>query len=605
MIQNAQPKANPDQMARRSAIFFAVLLAFAFLLMPWRNATSGPNTGMELLRIGTEYGAFSLLIFLVPLAALAGFAAGFSQRIAPHSPTFFQIAARVGGAAGLIYVAVAMIYGLQTTGSVGGMLSVQGMGIWVTLFTAAGLIGLTYNPNVTFIIVWIGVSFFFVQGIRREMTLFPLWSSIAFPMLTISPFLVLSIKMPRAAQIALLVLVVCVLLPMVGIEDTFYLELIIQISIFAAMAIGLNIVIGFAGLLDLGYIAFFAVGAYLWGMFTSTAADTVFKTSNALASPDAFWLFLLLGVIAAGITGVLLGLPVLRLRGDYLAIVTLGFGEIIRILVSNLSNISSNPIRRVNLTNGAQGLPGIAHPILPQGLYDLVKSIAAAIGVPLNTQSSVEAVTLQLFFYFLVLTVGGIAVIIAARLDNSPIGRAWTAIREDEVAAVAMGVPRVRMKLLAFAMGASFAGAMGVIFAAKQSFVSPESFSFIQSIFILVIVIVGGMGSIRGVLLGAVVVTLLNLQVLKNFSLLINSLKNLDWVVPIINFPIRNWPSQLEPARYERLVFGVLLIVMMIYRPEGISPAKRRRMEMQEAADQTLEEAAAEGAPRPGMDKIE
>ncbi len=124
---------------------------------------------------------------------------------------------------------------------------------------------------------------------------------------------------------------------------------------------------------------------------------------------------------------------------------------------------------------------------------------------------------------------------------------------------------------------------MGVIFAAKNTFVSPESFSFIQSIFILAIVIVGGMGSIRGVILGAVIVTLLNLQVLKNFSLLINSLKNIDWVIPIINFPIRDWPQQLEPARYERFVFGLLLIIMMIFRPSGVLPAKRRQLELQAA----------------------
>jgi hypothetical protein len=137
------------------------------------------------------------------------------------------------------------------------------------------------------------------------------------------------------------------------------------------------------------------------------------------------------------------------------------------------------------------------------------------------------------------------------------------------------------MKLLAFALGASFAGAMGVIFAARNTFVSPESFSFIRSIFILAVVIVGGMGSIRGAIFGAAIVTLLNLQVLKNFSLQINALRNIDWVVPIIDFPIRNWPQQLEPARYERLVFGLLLIVMMIFRPSGLLPAKRRQLELQ------------------------
>jgi branched-chain amino acid transport system permease protein len=173
-----------------------------------------------------------------------------------------------------------------------------------------------------------------------------------------------------------------------------------------------------------------------------------------------------------------------------------------------------------------------------------------------------------------------IIIVIARRLDNSPIGRAWTAIREDEVAAIAMGVPLVRMKLLAFATGAAFAGAIGVLYAAKQTFVSPESFSFIQSISILAMVIVGGLGGIRGVILGAMCVTLLNLHVLTNLSLQINSLKQVNFVVPIINFHITDWPTQLEPAKYQRFVFGMLLVLMMIFRPSGLLPEPRRKLEM-------------------------
>ncbi len=430
-----------------------------------------------------------------------------------------------------------------------------------------------------FAIGYVAIVYLLLHSIDRSMLLFPLWSSILFPMFVISPFIILGLKIDGRLKVLLIAIIGLVLMPILGLEDTFYLELITQIAIFAAMAIGLNVVVGFAGLLDLGYVAFFAVGAYLWGVFTSNA-NTIVQISGAQAAPELFWLFLFLGVIAAAITGILLGLPVLRLRGDYLAIVTLGFGEIIRILVSNLSNISSNRRTPINITNGAQGLPGIVGPPLPDFLIDGVASLTATLGIPVT---NVRALTYQLFYYVLVLVVCAIAALVAARLDNSPIGRAWTAIREDEVAAQAMGIPKVRMKLLAFAMGASFAGAMGVIFAAKNTFVSPESFSFIQSIFILAIVIVGGMGSIRGVILGAVIVTLLNLQVLKNFSLLINSLKNIDWVIPIINFPIRDWPQQLEPARYERFVFGLLLIIMMIFRPTGVLPAKRRQLELQAA----------------------
>ena len=414
--------------------------------------------------------------------------------------------------------------------------------------------------------------------INRGMLLFPLWSSIAFPILLITPFAMMGMKIPNSVKALAILITILLIIPFLGIEDSFYLELTIQIGIFAAMALGLNIVVGFAGLLDLGYIAFFAVGAYLWGVFTSDA-DIVTKLNGWQVNPASFYLFLFGGVVLAGLFGILLGLPVLRLKGDYLAIVTLGFGEVIRVLVSNLSNISSDPAVKINITNGAQGLFGIKDPPLPQFFFDLVANTSKAMGVPPSNQT---ALAYQFFFYILVLLLVGVAVVIAYRLDNSPIGRAWTAIREDETAAIAMGVPLVRMKLLAFATGASFAGAMGVIYAAKQTFVSPESFSFNQSIFILAIVIVGGMGSIRGVILGAVVVTLLNLQVLKNFSILISSFRsNLDQLPGFLQPIIANWPVQLDPARYERLVFGLLLALMMIFRPAGILPASRRLHELQ------------------------
>ncbi|MEZ4666977.1 MAG: branched-chain amino acid ABC transporter permease [Anaerolineae bacterium] len=408
-----------------------------------------------------------------------------------------------------------------------------------------------------------------------------------------------------------------------------------QICIFAGLALGLNIVVGFAGLLDLGYIAFFAVGAYLWAMFTAPV-ETYFKINNMLVPSNYFFLFMIIGVVVAAVVGILLGLPVLRLRGDYLAIVTLGFGEMIRILAQNSDSVGFPPI---NFTNGSQGLNNVARPQVPQFFYDFVNQVARIHEVPAN---NLQPVTQQLLFYFIAIAVIVIILVIARSLENSPIGRAWTAIREDEVAAIAMGVPLVRMKLLAFAMGASFAGAIGVIYAAKQTFVSPESFSLIQSISILAMVIVGGIGSIRGVLLGACVVTLLNLQVLKNLSLQINAWRNADAVLPnaalivvavivavlfllwartklrnymranqpnfqryqslaaatIIaligigivifalqagDFHIRDWPTQLEPAKYERLVFGLLLILMMIFRPAGLLPEGRRQLEMTQA----------------------
>ncbi|GAB4546677.1 MAG: branched-chain amino acid ABC transporter permease [Anaerolineae bacterium] len=405
---------------------------------------------------------------------------------------------------------------------------------------------------------------------------FPLASGITFPLFAISPFVILGLKFDNRIKIFLFAVIAVLLMPVLGMKNTFYLELATQIGIYGTMAIGLNIVVGFAGLLDLGYIAFFAVGAYLWGVFSAQLSEsqaTIIQLSGARASPDAFYLFLFIGVLGAAIAGILLGLPVLRLRGDYLAIVTLGFGEVIRILVSNLGNVSSDPNVKINLTNGTQGLSGITRPPMPQVFQDMVTGVANLFGLSV---SNAQALTYQIFFYALVLIIGGIAVLISARLDSSPIGRAWTAIREDEIAAQAMGVPKVRMKLLAFAIGASFSGAMGVVFASKQQFVSPESFSFNQSIFVLVIVIVGGMGSIRGVLLGAVLITLLNLQILKDVSQLIGTLRSQD--VPFF----RDWPVQLDPARFERLVFGILLVLMMIFRPSGVLPAKRRQIELLE-----------------------
>lgn len=188
-----------------------------------------------------------------------------------------------------------------------------------------------------------------------------------------------------------------------------------------------------------------------------------------------------------------------------------------------------------------------------------------------------------LYFFFLALFVAGIAIFVARRLDDSHIGRAWTAIREDEEAAVAMGVPLVRMKLMAFAAGASFAGAMGMIFAAKQTFVNPDSFTFMESIGVLAMVILGGMGSIPGAILGATIVTVLNLQILTEVSLRLSALRQSGGVIPLLNIPWSQFPNQLEPAKYQRMVFGIVLILMMIFRTQGLLPARRRLMELEEA----------------------
>jgi branched-chain amino acid transport system permease protein len=386
-------------------------------------------------------------------------------------------------------------------------------------------------------------------------------------------FLNMSTKVKIFAGILLAVIV----LPVLGIRNIFYLEVIFQICVFAALALGLNIVIGMAGLLDLGYVAFYAVGAYTWAFFGSKQMSLLYSVPGAAAAnaeffidPRLFWLFLFLGVGLAAGTGILLGLPVLRLRGDYLAIVTLGFGEVIRVLALNLD-------KPINLTNGPQGITPIQRPPLPPSwiLEPLRSLLEPIVGHPVT-----DAQFYNVFFYFIALVIIMIAIVVARRLEDSRVGRAWTAIREDETAAIAMGIPLVKMKLAAFAAGASFAGAMGVLYAANRTFVSPESFSFLQSIGVLTMVILGGLGSIPGVIFGAAAVVFLNIQVLQTFSLFLSSLRQSDAVIPIINFAWKDLSNQLDPAKYQKLIFGIILVVMMIFRPSGLIPAERRQREL-------------------------
>jgi branched-chain amino acid transport system permease protein len=360
-------------------------------------------------------------------------------------------------------------------------------------------------------------------------------------------------RIPAPLRAGLLGVALLVLMPIIGFYNGYYLEIATQVGIFVALALGLNIVVGLAGLLDLGYVAFFAVGAYSWAIVGSPHGNEILGAGFPL-DPMWFYVFLLVGLLVAAVTGVLLGLPVLRLRGDYLAIVTLGFGEVIRVLANNLD-------KPINFTNGPKGITPIGRPPVPFGL------------------PYAEA------FYFLVLVIVVVVILVNRRLEDSHIGRAWEAVREDELAAQAMGVPLVRAKLLAFACGASFAGVMGVVFSAKQVFINPESFTFLESIGVLAMVILGGMGSIPGAVLGATVVTVLNLQVLKGLSLWLNELKNAG--VTVLGYSLADLPTQLEPAKYERMVFGIILVLMMIFRPQGIFPARRRQREL----------AAAPGAP--------
>ena len=368
-------------------------------------------------------------------------------------------------------------------------------------------------------------------------------------------------------------LLALLIFPVIGVRNIFYLEVIFQISVFAALALGLNIVVGFAGLLDLGYVAFYAVGAYLWAFFGSQqyfvmhfAPGTQPSNLPFLLPGDAFYLFLFIAIIVAALTGIVLGLPVLRLRGDYLAIVTLGFGEVIRVLANNLD-------KPLNFTNGPQGITPIQRPTMPEAVVDSFNGLFG----PLIGHRVNAADMYNLFFYLLALLVILAIILVTRRLNDSKIGRAWIAIREDETAAIAMGIPLVRMKLAAFAVGASFAGVMGVLLAASRTFISPESFSFMQSIGVLSMVILGGSGSIPGVILGAAVVTILNLQILQGFSLYLSELRQSEAIIPLINFAWKDLSTQLDPAKYQRLLFGLILILMMIFRPKGLIPAKRRQ----------------------------
>jgi branched-chain amino acid transport system permease protein len=387
-------------------------------------------------------------------------------------------------------------------------------------------------------------------------------SVLAFLLVEASLLLLYYIDAPRQIKIFLGVLVLVVLFPILGWANGYYLEIAIQIGIFVALALGLNIVVGFVGLLNLGFVAFYAIGAYLWAIFGSPQANAFIPGNLFPLSPNWFFVFLVLSIIVGALTGFVLGLPVLRLRGDYLAIVTLGFAEVVRALMNNLD-------KPVNFTNGPRGIAPISKPPL------FFQPVLEFFGLQVP-----EAQLYPLYFYFLILFLVCLIIWVTRQLENSRVGRAWKAIREDEIAAAAMGVPVVRMKLLGFAVGASFAAAVGVLFAAKQVFINPESFTFMESIGVLAMVILGGMGSIPGAILGATGVTILNLQLLKGLSLWLNGLRQSGAVlsIPLLgSYSLSQLPAQFEPAKYERMVFGLILILMMIFRPQGVLPAGRER----------------------------
>jgi len=315
--------------------------------------------------------------------------------------------------------------------------------------------------------------------------------------------------------------------------------------LYIMLALGLNIVVGFAGLLDLGYIAFYAVGAYVYALLSSPHLATAFPDVFPQGVHLPVWVILPLGATLAGIFGVLLGAPTLRLRGDYLAIVTLGFGEIIRIFMNNLN-------APINLTNGPQGITNI-DPVRIGGMS--LSKTQEFLGI---------AVPSVYLYYYLFVGLALVIVFVTVRLEDSRVGRAWVAIREDEVAAKACGINTRNIKLLAFAMGATFGGVAGGLFSGFQEFVSPESFKLEESIMVLCMVVLGGMGNIPGVVLGGLLLAVLP-EVLRHGAV--------PWQMALFG------KVMLDPESLRMLLFGLALILVMLYRPAGLWPSQIRKRE--------------------------
>lgn len=374
---------------------------------------------------------------------------------------------------------------------------------------------------------------------------------------------------PRQATISMAtVLLLMLVFPFVASQFGNSWVRIIDIALlYIMLALGLNIVVGFAGLLDLGYIAFFAVGAYLVGLFSSPQfaallesviyySPAIGEALVALFGPEiqqngihlSVWAIVPLAAVFAGLCGALLGAPTLKLRGDYLAIVTLGFGEIIRIFMNNLND-------PINFTNGPQGI-NMIDPIRVFGV-----SLAGEAGSNATVMIGGYAMPSVNAYYFLFLFLVIATIFITSRLQHSRLGRAWVAIREDEIAAKAMGINTRNVKLLAFAMGASFGGVAGAMFGAFQGFVSPESFSLTESIAVLAMVVLGGIGHIPGVVLGGVLLAALP-EVLRHV------------VDPAQQALFGRIIIEAEVLR--QLLYGLALVLIMLVRPSGLWPSPNR-----------------------------
>jgi ABC-type branched-subunit amino acid transport system permease subunit len=361
-----------------------------------------------------------------------------------------------------------------------------------------------------------------------------------------------------------------------GGNASFVMSVAADAGVYVLLAIGLNVVVGFAGLLDLGYAAFFAIGAYTYA-FLASDHMRVTPLSEAIHLP--FWIVLLIAAFVAASFGVILGAPTLRLRGDYLAIVTLGFGEIVPRVFRNAAT----------WTSGVNGISALDIPALPawiQGPWS---------GDPFGFVTDLKIIS-SLAYYVIMVILVIISVVLVRNLHRSRLGRAWMAVREDEVAAAAMGVNTTAIKLLAFSIGAAFSGFAGTYYAAKLSLVSPENFGFTVSITILVMVVLGGMGNIPGVILGSILiyfVIFIFLQSLPEYAVnFVNSIGLSGLAQSSGDFPgIAEFVSRLK-----FLVFGLILVLVMLLRPQGLLPSRQREQELQKGTheDTTIVDVTAE-----------
>ena len=334
---------------------------------------------------------------------------------------------------------------------------------------------------------------------------------------------------------------------------------------FTTMAIGLNMVVGYAGLLDLGYVAFYAVGAYTAGWFASQQFDQVSINIGAVGIPDelpgihiSMWLILPIAGLLTMLSGIAIGLPTLRLRGDYLAIVTLGFGEIVPQFVRNADNVFG-----FDLTHGTFGITPIDS--LGFGV------IGAKLGLPESFRQSSER---SQWYFWTAVVILLITVFCSVRLRDSRLGRAWIAIREDETAAGAMGIPLMRTKTWAYAIGAFFGGVAGAFYASFKSGAFPADFYFNISVFLLCMVILGGMGSVWGVILGGMILGYLNVEGLATIGSKIQQSG-----VPKLD--------EFDPTKYQFGIYGIIIVVMMLFRPTGLIPERRHKIEMEEGVHDT------------------